>query len=76
MSSSRCKKILALALVTLLCRGAYAGAAAKRKKKMENTAVTETATLAGGCFWGMQEILRALPGVIKTTVGYTGGKTD
>ncbi len=43
---------------------------------MENTAVTETATLAGGCFWGMQEILRALPGVIKTTVGYTGGKTD
>ena len=43
---------------------------------MENTAKTETATLAGGCFWGMQEILRALPGVIKTTVGYTGGNTE
>jgi peptide methionine sulfoxide reductase msrA/msrB len=34
---------------------------------------SETAILAGGCFWGMQEILRQIPGVIKTTVGYTGG---
>ena len=34
---------------------------------------TETAILSGGCFWGMQEILRKIPGVVKTTVGYTGG---
>jgi peptide methionine sulfoxide reductase msrA/msrB len=34
---------------------------------------TETAILSGGCFWGMQEILRQIPGVLKTTVGYTGG---
>lgn len=33
----------------------------------------ETALLAGGCFWGMQEILRTIPGVIATQVGYTGG---
>ncbi len=33
----------------------------------------EKAILAGGCFWGMQELIRALPGVISTRVGYTGG---
>ncbi len=33
----------------------------------------ETAYLAGGCFWGMEEILRQIPGVIETEVGYTGG---
>src|SRR6267378_2493058 len=45
------------------------------KDESKATSNRAVATLAGGCFWGMEDILRGIPGVLETRVGYTGGKT-
>ena len=45
-------------------------------KPAEATQPSNIATLAGGCFWGMQELIRKQPGVTTTRVGYTGGHLE
>lgn len=44
------------------------------RKNKAYTKSMNTLTIAGGCFWGMEELFRTQPGVIDTEVGYSGGK--
>lgn len=71
------KNFLKLGLLISVFVGAQALAAdPKTDGAMMMKSQNQTAILAGGCFWGMEEIYRKIPGIVKTEVGYTGGKGE
>ena len=57
-------------------KDAMAAGAAGAAGTNGNPVTTETAVLAGGCYWGMEDLIRGIPGVIDTEVGFTGGTKD
>jgi methionine-S-sulfoxide reductase len=53
----------------------FAAIAHAEPKGVHMTDTTPIAYLSGGCFWGMEDLVRQIPGVVETEVGYTGGDT-
>ncbi|HET7502387.1 MAG TPA: peptide-methionine (S)-S-oxide reductase MsrA [Kofleriaceae bacterium] len=71
--------LVALSVFTLLslgCESAKSAAPAVVRPPIDPNGPREVAIVAGGCFWGMEKVLREAPGVVSIEVGYAGGKSD
>lgn len=60
-------------LILLILLPLFATSTQAEPKGANMTDTNQTAYLSGGCFWGMENLVREIPGVVDTEVGYTGG---
>jgi methionine-S-sulfoxide reductase len=62
--------------ILLILLALFTASAHAEPKGAAMTDTNQTAYLSGGCFWGMEDLVRQIPGVVETEVGYTGGTTQ
>jgi len=62
-------------LIPLVLLSLFSASTEAELKGVPMTDTNQTAYLSGGCFWGMEDLVRQIPGVVETEVGYTGGTT-
>jgi len=60
-------------LIPLVLLSLFSASTEAELKGVPMTDTNQTAYLSGGCFWGMEDLVRQIPGVVETEVGYTGG---
>jgi peptide methionine sulfoxide reductase msrA/msrB len=65
-----------LAALSVACEPAKSAPPPVKRPAIDPKGPREVAILAGGCFWGMEKVLRDAPGVVTIEVGYAGGKSD
>ena len=65
-----------LAALSVACEPAKSAPPPVKKPAIDPKGPREVAILAGGCFWGMEKVLREAPGVVTIEVGYAGGKSE